>query len=120
MGREDLAGFLKAHPKCRGKRIAELARMLSLEHSTASRIMSGTSLPSLENMLRIAVVLGEHPATLYELAGMQEAATLLRTLFPQEIGHPLEYRLTQLLEQGFENAVAGCFAAIESASKVRS
>lgn len=111
-----LSSFLKGHPKYRGLSVSQIGRCLGIERSVASRILSGSVVPSPENMLRIAASLEEHPAKLYELAGMPEIAELFRTVCPPP-DHPLQQKMVRLMALGLGEQIEQCLEIIEGAAK---
>lgn len=109
-----LPGFLRGHYRCRGKKVAEIARQCGIERARLSRILSGAALPGTKNMLKIALFLGEHPAKLFDLAGQEDVAKLFRDLLPE---HPLERRVARLIAEGMAEEVEQCLSIVEGAAR---
>ncbi|MEE8583779.1 MAG: helix-turn-helix domain-containing protein, partial [Acidobacteriota bacterium] len=106
----------------------EAAQKTGIDPSVMSRLLRGRTIPSVENMLRIAFATSTHPARLFELAGQTQLAFLCRgidwdeekrprretDLYPAPDAH-LHRRLQRLLELGFVQKIEAALRQLETA-----
>lgn len=94
---------------------AQLAELTGISTSVVNRLFTGDQKPSFEHLMRLSVVLGLHPALLFDAAGMDEGAEICRSWMPEEesLARQLCRRVQKLVRHGDSDRVDAALANIE-------
>lgn len=108
-----------------GLSVNQAADRTGIDPSFMSKLFRGKATPSVENILRIAFATGTHPASLFDVAGQPELATLARsvrwedsTVSERDVYQAgdaeLHSRVQRLIERGYRREIEAALTQLES------